>query len=187
LTKPVEDPFQPLTPQRALEYILNLGNLEYSARTLFSYAAGKPPDLLPNGSFNEANWAAEADRADDETARRKVLELADGLSRYRFDPARLTALRDLRATLERRGIPLLVYFAPVNARVWKAMEGSTGQAEMLRARDAIKGVLPQTIDLTRSEFSAPEGFFRRDPMHFRSSVGQRLLNERVLATAPRED
>jgi hypothetical protein len=182
-TQAVADPFQPLTFRRSLDYVLSLQSIEYSVRTITDHLKGRATDLAPNGSFRESNWAAKADVADDETARRRVNEYREKLAGYRFDPARLAALRDIHTILEQRRIPLLVYIAPINGRVWQGMEGTSGLAELDRARKAIEEIVPQTIDLSMSEYSAPEGFFRGDPVHFRSAVGQRFLNERVLKTS----
>jgi len=145
--------------------------------------AGKPRDYSPNGTFREANWSAKADAVDDATVARKKSELADQLAAMRFDPARTNALLDIRDTLARRGITLLVYIPPMNADVWSKIKGTDGYNEMLRARDAIKQIFPQAVDLTESEYSAPDGFFRGDPLHFRSAVGERFLNQRILPTA----
>lgn len=180
LDKPVEDPFKPLTIRRALEYTLSLKNAEYSVRTIGNSLSGKPRDYTPDGSFHEVNWAATVDQADEQTMRRKQRELAEELAAYKFEPARMQALRDIRDTLAARHIPLVVYLAPVHAAVWESVKGTSGYAEMLRTRDAIEEIFPQTVDLVVSEYSAPEGFFRADPMHFRSAVGERLLRERVL-------
>ncbi len=184
LKEPVSNPFQPMTARRVLEYTLSMKSTEYSVRTLLSALAGLPRDYSPDGTFREGNWAANADSADEETLHRKEQELADGWAAYKLDPLRLQALRDIRNTLEQRGIPLLVYLPPIDARVWEKVKGTAGYEEMLRTRAAIEQIFPQTVDLTVSEYSAPEGFFRSDPLHFRSSVGERLLNERVLKSKP---
>ena len=178
----VKDPFTPLTLRRSLDYIFNLQNVEYSVRTIRDHLKGKHPSLAANGSFWEPNWAAEADQADPETANRRVQALVETLAPYRFDPARLDQVREMRDLLERRNIRLLVYLTPINRRVWLELEGTPAQAEMNRTREALKALFPGLVDLTESEFSDPEYFFRGDPMHFRSAVGQQLLNERVLET-----
>ncbi len=178
--QPVADPFQPLSVHRAFEYTLSLKNAEYSLRTIANSLAGKPRDYSPDGTFREANWAAKADNADAATIDRKERELVDQLSNFRFDPARLEALRESRDLLQRRGIALLVFLPPINARAWADIRGTVGYEQLLAARDAVKQIFPDAIDLTDSEYSAPEGFFRADPLHFRSAVGERLLNERVL-------
>jgi hypothetical protein len=180
LAQPVPDPFQPLTFRRSLGYIFSLQNIEYSVRTIGDHLKGKPTDFAPNGSFAEGNWAAKADVADDETARRRVDELRAQLLRFRFDPARLESLREIRDMLEKRRISLLVYIAPYNRNVLRGMEGSVALAQLNAAREAIKEIFPQTVDLSESEYSAPGNFFRGDPVHFRSAVGRRFLNERVL-------
>ena len=180
LTSPVADPFGPLTLRKSLDYVLSLQSVEYSVRTIDDHFKGKVTDLAANGSFCEANWAAKADVADEATAQRRVDELAEKMATFRFDPERLEALHEIRALLEARRIPLVVYLAPVNRRVLQGMAGTQGLVDLNRARDAIKEVLPQTIDLSDSEYSAPENFFKGDPVHFRSAVGQRFLNERVL-------
>ena len=184
LKEAVSNPFQPMTIRRTLEYTLSMKSTEYSVRTLTSALAGLPRDYSPDGTFREGNWAANADSADDETVHRKEQELADEWAAYKFDPARMQAMRDIRRTLEQRGIPLLVYLPPIDARVWQKVKGTTGYEEMLRTRTAIEEIFPETVDLTESEYSAPEGFFRNDPMHFRSAVGERLLRERVLKKKP---
>lgn len=180
LKEPASNPFQPMTVRRVLEYTLSMKSTEYSVRTLTSALAGLPRDYSPDGTFREGNWAANADSADEETLHRKEQELADEWAVYKFDPSRLQALREMRRTLEQRGIAVLVYLPPIDARVWEKVKKTAGYDEMLRTRAAIEEIFPQTVDLTESEYSAPEGFFRSDPMHFRSAVGERLLRERVL-------
>ena len=180
---PVADPFLPLSAHRALEYTLSLKNAEYSVRTVANSLAGKPRDYSPDGTFREANWAAKADAADNATAARKERELVDQLLTYRFDPSRVAPLREIRDVLQQRGIPLIVYLPPMNANVWAKVQGTSGYEQMLLTRDAIKQIFPQAVDLTESDYSAPEGFFRGDPLHFRSAVGERFLNERVLPAA----
>jgi hypothetical protein len=184
LPHPVENPFQPLTVKRALEYILSLQNIKYSERTILKHLRHEPVDILPNGTYARPAWVKEADEGDAATTRSKVLEFRNRLMSYKFDPARLAALREIRDTLVKRGIRLLVYIPPTNADVWKALEGTAAREELNRTRREIIGIFPQTVDLTESEYSAPEGFFRADAVHFRSGVGQRFLNERVLNGGP---
>jgi hypothetical protein len=180
LSHPVENPFRPLTLKRALEYILSLENLKYSERTIVDYLRHEPVDILPNGTYARPKWVKESDEGDAAITRSKVLEFRNRLMSYHFDPARLEALRHIRGTLARRGIPLLVYIPPTNADVWKELAGTGAREELNRTRREILRIFPQTVDLTESEYSAPEGFFRADAVHFRSVVGQRFLNERVL-------
>ncbi len=180
VTQPPTDPFTPLSIRRALEYTLSIKNADYSIRTLASALAGKPRDYQPDGSYHEANWATRADRVDAATADRKVTEVVDSLTNYQFEANRMVALRDIRDTLAQRGIPVVVYLAPMNQRVWERLQGTTGYSEMLKTREAILRIFPRTIDLTDSGYSAPEGFFRGDPLHFRSLVGERFLKEQVL-------
>jgi len=183
LDAPVTDPFGPLTFRRAMEYTLNLKNVEYSARTIVRHFSGIPTDLQPNGSYCEAKWAAEADHADPATAHRKIQEFAGRLAPYRFDPARLAPLRSLRDTLAARHIPLIVYLAPINRAAMDLLDGTPAKSELLKTRAAIQEVFPGAIDLTFSEYAAPENFFSGDPVHFRSAVGIRFLEERVLPAA----
>ena len=180
-TQPQTDPFATLSIRQAFEYTLSIKNADYSGSHPRE-CPGRKTARLPAGQFitTEADWAARADRADAATADRKVTEVVDSLTNYQPGVTRIAALQDIRDTLAQRGIPVVVYLAPMNELVWERLKGTTGYSEMQKTREAILKIFPQTVDLTVSGYSAPAGFFPGRPLHFRSSVGERFLKEEVL-------
>jgi len=46
--------------------------------------------------------------------------------------------------------------------------------------DQVRQLFPTTIDLSSSEYSAPENFFAADPVHYKPAAGVRFMQNEVL-------
>lgn len=143
-----------------------------------------PFDLSPNGSFSDKNWERVADFEGPVAAERNMSQLSLGLSRMKLDPGRIKTLQNLVAMLKKRGSKVHLYLGPIHEEIWRRLDAMDGLADIQKITARLKDAVPEIIDLSRGEYSAAPGFFNADPVHFRSAVGVRLLQNEVLKRPP---
>lgn len=177
-------PFDPETRLSPLAYVFSLDVVGDSLKTIQESRAGEPFALSPNGQRNpEEEWTIHrALEAPDYT---RVLEhMADRYRNYIRSDRRLATLVPLREWIDANEVTPVAFLNPLHPEIRELLESHGRGEELAAVRAAIRNVFPDLVDLTRSEWSAPEGFFRHDPYHFKPETGAAFLRPLLAASAP---
>ncbi|MGA2053430.1 MAG: hypothetical protein ABSH19_08975, partial [Opitutales bacterium] len=177
------NPFPPATWQHNFGYLFNLDGLGYAWTTVSGALRHRPPTLLPDGSFDSGEWRKHYDHPDPAALARIMDEREAEWRDFQFLPARLDQLEVLRATLDNRGVPYLVFINPLNAEDLRRIRRAGLGPALDQWRARVLRDFPRAVDLSDSPYSNPANFFRLDPVHFYPEVGADLLNRAVLPRA----
>jgi hypothetical protein len=169
-------------PRRLLGYLLGWTPLERAAQALVRHWRGREPFMRANGSRTAGEQLARHARmpeADHDAAVEHLM--ANHYRDFAFSEARLAVLREMRAVLEAKGGPYRVFVSPLAAPVVARLRADpAARAQQERFRRELRAVFPDLVDLSESRYSAPENFFRFDPLHYLPEAGARFMNEAVL-------
>jgi hypothetical protein len=175
---PKTDAFSPLTIPVLGNYVASLKSVEYSFRTLTGAILGKPSNFEPDGTGR----VHFEDRPDPGWARQRLAEHQQVLASFQYDSAQTEYLNNIASIARKHGCQLRVYLSPIHHDLLGSLETGAAGTEWQKAVSAAKGVFPDLVNLTDSEYSIPTNFYLTDPQHFHPDAGIRFLNERVLSS-----
>ena len=163
-----------------LNNLLSLQATDDSLATLGSVLLHRKPYYLADATFDPTLWLSHYDHGN-ALAHAQLLEHYENLLRnYKFVPQRLLLLEPLRAALQARGKPFLVYLPPVDSEEMTRIR-RVGLGPAFDAwRASVHQVFPTVTDLTDSTYSDPKNFFRQDLVHPYPEVGARMIIAEVL-------
>jgi len=165
-----------------VHYPLNLKALEYCWHTVRKGLLRRPPVVTAWGQLNP-----EMTERKDATATQ--VDYSDGipylehhhLRNYTFSETRLERLRELRRTLDTRKIPTVIVLNPMNEALRaRIRERSDLEPQYQRWKAEMRGIFPDLIDLTESEYSKVQYFYKLDPLHFKPATGTEYLNKVII-------
>jgi hypothetical protein len=178
---PVDNhPFPNETFHDWLAYLFSRQIFGYSVKTVISAAMHQPPIYRDDGTFITTGWYEHYDIIDPAAHARLLDESQAQLRHVHYLPERLAYLIPLRAALEARHLPYLVYIQPLQAELHDRMRrvGLAPAFDAVRAR--IRQVFPQAVDLTESSYADPKNFFHQDLLHPYPNVEADMINREVL-------
>lgn len=179
--------FGPPTLRDLGGYVASLKAIEYSVKTVAGRLAGRPLGYAADGTMESESWRRQRDVDDPAWQRRQLARESERLAKFAFSARREAEVRAIRDLVQARGAELVVYLSPIQEDLLPALEGgATGEA-WREAVAAVRRIVPRTVDLTRSRYSARANFYRTDPVHFFPEIGVRLLEEAVLREGGRGD
>ncbi len=177
----------PDTLHNKLDNLLSLQAVGGSFKTLASAWFHQPPNYLADGTFVPTGWFDHYDHGDS-IVHAQMLDNYETLLRgYKFVPERLAMLEPLRAALEKRGQPFLVYMIPVDTeemvRIRRVGLGPAFTAWQARVHQ----VFPEVVDLTDSTYADPRNFYRQDVVHPYPDIGGEIIQKEVLPKLGKKD
>jgi hypothetical protein len=136
--------------------------------------------------FARSNWIRDADR-DDPQKEAYLLQLQrHSWAGYRCPPmAQMSFYAKIGECLRQRGIPCVVVIPPTHEAVAQAVQSGSAAEALAAWKRQLGAIFPQVIDLSFSSYNAATNFYRSDPLHFKTEVGIRLMNQEVLPFAQR--
>jgi hypothetical protein len=180
------DIFAPKGLTSAVDNLLNLETTGYSIRTIFESFSKHPQRIGPDGTVPESNWVRVASRNDPQAAAFAVNLLRNVWHGYHCPSlAQMSDYVRIRDFLRDRAIPCVVVIPPMNEAVAQSLQSSPAAAEVAAWKRQLETIFPQVVDLSISSYGAATNFYPCDPLHFKTEVGNRLLNEAVLPVATR--
>ncbi len=181
---PQGDIFAPAGWKSALDNILNIKTVEYSARTISDHLAGKPSSIRRDGSFDTAGWFKLYDRENPSYLQWQLDGQKQGCDRFVCPTReRMSFLAKIAELLRQRGISCVVVIPPMHEVVAEHLRRSpvaTAYAEWRRELDSI---FPVVVDLSLGSYCVADNFFKSDAVHFKPDVGARMLNQEVIPVA----
>lgn len=169
------------SPAALAEYLLSGRVLLAAVRDLWAHLRGDRPRLAPAGNRNaEAQLARHAAMPGPDYDTTLKLLRSRHFAEVQYSERRLRVLARLRDLLERRGIAYAVFINPLNQAVLETLESLPAHADFQRLRRDLRQIFPDLIDLSESEWSKAENYFRYDPYHYLPEVGAAFVNRAVL-------
>ena len=170
-----------------LANVLNLQVTLSSLKTLAGVIGHQEHDYLEDGSYVPTKWFAHYDHGTDEEHTQMLNDYETMLRGYRIVPARVALLAKLRALLEARNKPYLVYIHPTNAEEMVRLH-RVGLFPAFEAwREHVHLVFPQVTDLTTSRYSDPKNYYRQDVVHPYPEIGGQIIQNEVLPKLGKKD
>ena len=174
---------------QALEYLLSLPIAGKSLGALWRAFREEPPDILPSGARNTAEHVAENPGLAISYGR--VLEALRGKvwANYQFSQRRVEVLAEIKSLMERECTPTVVFLSPLHPEVRALIVEMQLEDHFEQFRAAVGRLFPDVIDLTASEWSQAEDFYRDDPFHYLPKTGAdfftRALQPQIVRAAQR--
>jgi hypothetical protein len=164
----------------AMDNLFSLQVTGSSFKTLAGALGYLPHSYLEDGTFVPTRWFEHYDQGDSTVHAQMLANYETLLRGYRIVPERVALLEALRAALEARGKPYLVYIHPTNAEEMVIIRrvGLDPAFEAWRAR--VHQVFPQVTDLTNSTYSDPKNYYRQDVVHPYPDIGGEIIQKEVL-------
>lgn len=96
-------------------------------------------------------------------------------------------LRQAQWLADRHGFDLLVVFLPYNSDLLGSLDLHTPRAlkESRRFIAQVGNMVPHVVDLTRSAFSDSRHFWLDDSLHFKPTIGARIIREAISQSVAR--
>ena len=180
------DIFAPKGLTSAIDNLLNLETTGYSIRTIFESFSKHPQRIGVDGTVPESNWIRVASRNDPQAAAFAVNVLQSVWNGYHCPSlAQMSDYVKIRDYLRDQAIPCVVVIPPMHEAVTQSLQSSPAAAEVAAWKRQLGTIFPQVVDLSFSSYGAATNFYPCDPLHFKTEVGVRLLNEEVLPVATR--
>jgi len=180
------DIFAPKGLTSALDNLLNLQTTEYSFRTISEFLSRHPEPIGLDGTVPVSNWIREADRDDPKKEAFLIESQRHSWEGYHCPPMeQMSFYIKIGDCLRQRGIPCVVVIPPTHEAVAQAAQNGSAPQELRAWKRQLGAIFPQLIDLSFSSYNAATNFYRSDPLHFKTEVGIRLMNEEVLPFARR--
>ncbi len=163
------------------KYLWNFQSLIYSARTVFYAIRGREVRTLPAGNMNSRPIDADELHFPEPSYEHAFQMLRnEGFSDFQFSKTRMEKIEKIRELLAARNIKLVLYLNPEHHGVQEIIR-EMGLGEVFdQWRQDLRVIFPELIDLTTSEFTADEFYYRHDPVHYKPASGARFMKERVL-------
>jgi hypothetical protein len=175
--------FGKLTPNNLLGYGLSYGAIEQSLRVIRRWKKGYPPVIDETGVIFQGDYLSDDVRTPS-AIHEDVLEKSAGanyLLPFSFDnEVYLTLIQRIKTAAEKRGAKFVLVLAPMSVAAIDYARRHGAEEGFLAMRDDILKRFPEALDLIESDLSAPEGFYKVDPVHFLPETGDALM-ERTLA------
>jgi hypothetical protein len=163
---------------------VNLQTVEYSFKTMFSHWAGKPSHYRPDGSLTELDFGNALLPHDPAIVKARIETYCGFMAGYVLSPPRsLSYYRKIADTLRERKIPCVVVMPPMHEEVMRRIGTMHLDGECRAWLDEIRTIFPNVVDLTSSPYGAAASFYEIDPVHYKSEVGVRFMNEAVVPFA----
>ena len=97
----------------------------------------------------------------------------------RFSQRRMEYLHKLKALLEERNIPYIVFINPLNKNLLTALKSTEAYRRFLGWIQQTQEIFPGLINLSDSPYSAPQNFWTNDPFHYTPETGAGFINDMI--------
>ncbi len=166
------------------DHVVNFQTVEYSFKAIVSHLAKKPSHYLPDGSTYQADWGNGTRRDDPVIGKVRIEDYKNAVAGMVTQfPHRLTFLRKIADTLRERNIRCVLVVPPIHEDAARAIEARHLQPQAKAWVDAVRMIFPDLLDLSMTPYGAADGYFARDPVHYKAVVGARFMNEVVVPFA----
>jgi hypothetical protein len=175
------DIFKPWQWSDIMDKTLNLKTVEYSFRTITSWISKSERHMENDGSSCLKQWFAAYDVENQVLQKIKIKEQLQGMQSFNRKPGTgMEFFLKISRLLKERHIPVLVYIPPLHEEIIRPLHQSTNWENYVLWKTELLEIFPKIADLSLSEYSKPENFFKIDPVHFKPLVGVKFINEELL-------
>jgi len=181
--QPVIKEFRPTSWRSIMErYLVNGTCFIKSVQTVMKWWRGEPPISLPGGYSNREL----INRIERENPERDYGAIKDWFSRsmaanFVYSEQRIQLLRAIKVEMAQRNVRLKVFLHPENRELQEFVRTPENAGHYLRFQQEIRGIFPDLIDLTESDYAKyEENFFLKDPIHYTPETSTRFFNEAII-------
>lgn len=180
------DIFAPKGLTSTLDNLLNLETTGYSLQTIIKSFSQHPQRIALDGTVPESDWVRVASRNNPQEHAYAIHTLQCGWEGYHCRPlAQMSYYRKISECLRERGILCLVVIPPLHEEVAQPLQNSSAAVEVAAWKRQLGTIFPHIVDLSFSAYGAATNYFPSDPIHFKTEIAVRLMNQEVLPFATR--
>jgi len=173
----LKDGWKPITFWRLFtRYLLSWDYFVSAWKTIQAAREGREPVIRPPGFLDAEFWRKEGET----DPARKEMALQSVVKDYEYGAFRMEYLRELKASLDAKGIPLVVFLHPESPILREHLASPELTDAYVAWRADVEAMFPDLIDLTESKYAKAENYYRYDPIHYRPEVSTAFLNEVVV-------
>jgi hypothetical protein len=169
------------TVKRARDYLLSWNVFVSSLKTILANTTVRrePPFLLPAGNrnFQSKNYSGPVIDYSETLNYWRTHTLFD----FRYSQERLEILRSIKALLQERKIPYIIFINPENERLMDLIRTVGLYPLNLRFRRDVRDIFPDLVDLSESKWKAVDYYRKKDPGHYFPEIGAEMVNEMIAA------
>lgn len=170
-------PFPETLASEFPNYLFSRQTFTYSLKTLTSALRGKTPKFSELGAFETSGWFKHYDTLDQQRIDSHWKIFEENLHLLKLSDKRLQLLVQMRAELDNKKIPYQTFINIIHEKELSILEKSSAIGTYQQWKKHIFKQFPNTIDLSNSEWSSANNFFRSDPVHYYPEVGAKFMNE----------